>query len=341
MNTISKQKFLVAILTSKMPYLKECYESIANQIHTSIDYDIIIITNSLNKHYYNEVKQLFPLCKVIKTESNGRPVKGHNSVINYFHNHTQYDYLIPVDGDDFLYPFALKTLESYMSPPYNPDVCMLPCNDTIGTKWNIHLHCPIQKKCYLNYNIKELNIMKDVYKNLSPFKNSIGSINTPCRIILLSRKALNINIRYDENLRTYDDLIAFCQIFETSQLYPSQYNIYYLDEYNIYLYNKLNTDSCTNICLNIINEQMLFDRAIEKKFLLIKIWNLKLIKVLKNSYDNSIIQDKIKFCYSLVNSLQLPDIDINYQEINNSSKYLDQNNIENIYNIFNIPKYNK
>ena len=183
--------------------------------------------------------------------------------------------------------------------------------------------------------------MTDVYKGISPFKNSIGLINTPCRIILLSRKALNINIRYDENLRTYDDLIAFCQIFEISQLYPSQYNIYYLDEYNIYLYNKLNIDSCTNICLNLINEQMLFDQAIKNKFLLIKNWNLKLIKVLKNNYDNSIIQDKIKFCYYLVKSLQLPDIDINYQEISDSIKYLDQNNIENIYNIFNIPKNNK
>ena len=35
---------------------------------------------------------------------------GHNSCINLFKNRKQYDYLIHIDGDDFLYPYAFHQL---------------------------------------------------------------------------------------------------------------------------------------------------------------------------------------------------------------------------------------
>ena len=36
---------------------------------------------------------------------------GHNSLINLFKNRPIYDYMLMIDGDDFLYPYALNQLQ--------------------------------------------------------------------------------------------------------------------------------------------------------------------------------------------------------------------------------------
>ena len=103
-------KLLITILTSYNEYiLYESYKSIKNQIDHNIDYDVFIIVNSLNNDYYNDVSKLFnnEKIKIIETESNGKPGMGHNILINIFKNNINYDYLLPIDGDDFLYPYGL------------------------------------------------------------------------------------------------------------------------------------------------------------------------------------------------------------------------------------------
>ena len=103
-------KYLVMILTSsKLIFLKECYNSVKNQLPSGIDYDINV--NTLNDSYYGEVVKELSKDTVIRTESDGSPGKEHNSCHDYFREHTEYSQTINIDGDDFPYPFrTLSTL---------------------------------------------------------------------------------------------------------------------------------------------------------------------------------------------------------------------------------------
>ena len=124
---------LITILTSYNEFiLYECYSSLINQINIKNKYDIIIVVNSLNKNYINNVKERFKNIdvKIIETISNGRPGMGHNSCIEIFKNNKKYDYLIPIDGDDFIYPYGLSILEKSMIN--NPDIIVGGNEDVIS-----------------------------------------------------------------------------------------------------------------------------------------------------------------------------------------------------------------
>ena len=122
---------LVSILTSNsLELLRASVHSVINQLKTKIKYTIHINVNSTNEEYYDEVKKEFPDLYVFKTESNGKPGKGHNSNLKHFEKHKKFNYLLPLDGDDFLYPYALSRLEFYLT--YNPDIMVLPYNDILN-----------------------------------------------------------------------------------------------------------------------------------------------------------------------------------------------------------------
>ena len=186
-------KFLITILTSSdIDLLKSSYNSIKNQKNTKLDYDILIVVNTLDDNYYNKILEYFKDVAIIRTSSNGKPGKGHNSVVNLFYQYKSYDYLIPIDGDDFLYPNALARIEIYLK--YNPDVLMLPYNDILTNEHpDGNVSFPIFNKCYLSYN----NIVKDIVKTwnekkISPFKYNINNCNTPGRLILLTILKTNV-----------------------------------------------------------------------------------------------------------------------------------------------------
>ena len=79
-------KLLIAVLTSSnLLALKESIKSIENQKNTKIKYQLVIIVNTLNDSYYEEVKSnIKKKYKIIRTKSNGYPGKGHNSVLEFF-----------------------------------------------------------------------------------------------------------------------------------------------------------------------------------------------------------------------------------------------------------------
>ena len=86
-NIISQKKFLVTLLTSSnSSLLKLSYDTIINQLNHYLDYTIVIVVNSLDTHYYDNVLHTFKNIKVeiIQTESNGKPGKGHNSLFTIF-----------------------------------------------------------------------------------------------------------------------------------------------------------------------------------------------------------------------------------------------------------------
>ena len=93
------KKFLITLLSSSNEkLLKLSYETIINQKNHNLDYDVIIVVNSLNSDYYSDVCNEFSDfdVEIIETESNGKPGKRHNSVIEYFRNNPEFDYDRPL-----------------------------------------------------------------------------------------------------------------------------------------------------------------------------------------------------------------------------------------------------
>ena len=345
-----KKNILITLLTSNnIVFLKTAYQCLKEQLNTTLNYTIVIIVNTLDEIYYKQVITEFNNILIERTKSNGYPGKGHNSVLTYFRNHTEYDYIITLDGDDFLYPYALHNLEKYLQSPYNPDILLLPFSDNITIRYNNNsLMYPISTKCYLAYNFKtdNLDMMDLIYTTkLNPFTNHLRNINTAGRLFCLSRKALDMNLYYDEKLKWYDDVHVFLQILDYNTI-SSYFNIFYLEEFNIYLYNCLNNNSATNMFLkntehNYIEEDKLFRLSIKDKFLSIRRWDLKTIKVLHNPNNHQLfsIIDKIKWVKNLIQTFGLHDIHIQYDNLNKLKQFMIQENqieLSHFYNKENI-----
>ena len=309
------KKYLISLLTSsKLEYLIESYFSLVKQINHNINYDILIMINSLNKNYYNEVIDYFKSIDIEKnftnkviiaqSESNGKPGKGHNSVLNYFKNNDIYDYIITFDGDDFLYPCALERIQSYIQ--YNPDILMLPFSDILNPQYNQCYGMPIKDNIFLNFNNYSPNMI-DTWKKqkLSPFDNHIHFVNTAGRLIFVSRNALELDLYYDENMGLFDDVHIFLQVFEAA-IVNKKLNIFMLHDCDIFLYNRLNEDSVTeklnNKIIDINDENKHLINSIQNKFFSIRDWDLsKLIFLTNKKNDSFTIIDKINFADELVN----------------------------------------
>ena len=75
----------------------------------------------------------YPNDNVIRTKSNGKSGKGHNSVLDFFESKSEYDNLFMLDGDDFLYPSALRHIEAFIIQN-NPEILMLMGHDVLDDK---------------------------------------------------------------------------------------------------------------------------------------------------------------------------------------------------------------
>lgn len=304
---------LVTLLTSSgIKYLKESVNSILQQKHTNFQYNLVIIVNTLNDSYYDLVKKTFPNIEIVRTKSNGKPGKGHNSVVQYFCDNPEYDYLIPIDGDDFLYPIALHQIERYICN-YNNDVIFLMYTDQItNTLNNVNIpHINLLNKCYLLWNFNHITDKQwYIDKGPNPFKNKIFDMNTPGRLILLSRKMTQFNLYYQEDCKLYDDYYLFMQIFELS--YTHNINIIKTGDNNIYLYNKIiNTSASYNFKIDDKeNEEKAFRTLVNNtNFSFIKDWNLAKIphKQIPES-RNFNFNDKYDYLKKLVKNLDISDI---------------------------------
>lgn len=348
-------KLLLSLLTSsKLDYLIEAYDCILNQSNHTLDHDILIMINTLNDEYYEKVIDYFENKKpdnliierdnliIERSESNGKPGKGHNSVIEYFKNNDSYDYILMFDGDDFTYPCTLNRIEQYLH--YNPDALLLPFNDILNPKLNESCGIPINNNVYYTFNNISDNIIHQwCTDKLSPFKNHINNVNTPGRLILLSRNALNINISYDENMGLYDDLIVFMQLFETS-LYKKEYNIFMVHDCDIMIYNRLNDESATeklqNKIIDIESENNILINSIKNNFYLIRDWDLRKMIFLSNTTNDIFsIVDKVKYVNKLVDRLDYDNEDI-FSNCNINMdpfmKYAIINNNQELFNEYDI-----
>ena len=160
------KNILITILTSYNEHiLFQTFLSIYGKITHIFNYTIVIVVNSINLHYYKNVCEKFKKyeIEIIETESNGKPGKGHNSVINYFKNNPKYDYLIPIDGDDFLYPHAFQQLSKILF--YNPTI-VVGGNEDYISNFN-DLYNP--NNCYKLKNSYFLYTEPNIYTNMSFF----------------------------------------------------------------------------------------------------------------------------------------------------------------------------
>lgn len=280
-------KVLISILSSFNEYiLYETYNSIKNQENTKINFDIKIVVNSLNKNYYNDVKRKFENINVeiIETESNGKPGMGHNSCLELFSKREEYDYLIPIDGDDFLYPYALKQIEKLLI--YNPDIIVGGNEDVISNYKELYNK---ESSIYLT-NKYFLNIEPNI---LIKKEFMLGKKGTPCRLLLINRKILNykINEYYCSKCKVFDDYLFYLHVLNLH--FTTNMNIYFISLKNIYIYYKAHISSVcyenSNDCDDNLNK-------LEEKFPLLielsKKIKLKLSTLYVNNINNEIIEYK-------------------------------------------------
>lgn len=107
-------KLLTTLLTSNdIVKLKRICDSAQEVIPIQgIEWEVVVIVNSIHDGYFEEVEALNLPFKVINTESNGKPGKGKNACLDYFLS-TDFDYVSQIDGDDILYPSYLQSLYNH------------------------------------------------------------------------------------------------------------------------------------------------------------------------------------------------------------------------------------
>ena len=325
-------KILLLLLSSSDLYVLTRTYNLIKKYKTK-EFTVKIVINTLDTSYYNKVCNEIKDCEIIETESNGLPGKGHNSQIHIFEQSPEYDYLLKIDGDDFLNPMAFTRLLAYLQ--CKPDIINLMASETISTQFTAPtaLHMNIHNTYYLNYNVTTMvnNMYYTMCKN--PLNVDIYNTFTPGILLLISRNMLNYDIFYDEHMTIYDDLITFLKCYKLwKQEKIKMFNI--LDT-NIYLYNKLNENSITssithNKC-QIANTY--FKKHYSNQFNIIKNWDLKEIPVLQ--YDNKMyLQEKIKFCESIYDIGYLKPINIDYSNFGLFRNYAIQHNLPEMKYIY-------
>lgn len=274
----SDERLMVCILTSsKLEYFRESLRSVRRQQPANIAWDLFIVVNTLNEDYYETILREFPNENIVRTQSNGRSGRGHNSVLDFFQQREEYDYLFMLDGDDFLYPSALRHVGSYIQSD-RPEVLMLMYHDSLAdmVRDKKAPHFLIGNSCYWFYNFKA-TCLKAWFKQkgVNPFKNPIYKLNTMGRLILFSRESLKYGIRYDENCLLYDDYYPSMQVLELA--YAGK-NVVRTDDSLIYLYNRINDTSQTKRFFSnqklLEVEEKTFRKSIAGKFESIQDWDL-------------------------------------------------------------------
>jgi hypothetical protein len=302
---------LITLLTSNgLKYLKESVKCILNQKQTLFQYSLIIVVNTLKDNYYDTVVKTFPNIKIIRTKSNGKPGKGHNSLLQIFKENPQYDFIIPIDGDDYLYPYAVSRIERYISN-YKVDVLFLMYSDQLSYTLNCPNvpHIEIDNKAFLIWNFNHITDKQwYIDKGPNPFENNINKLNTPGRLMVLSRKMIPYNIYYQEECSLYDDYYPFMQIFE--QMYNSDIVVIKTGDTNLLLYNKLIEGSASNKYLPAeqAKEETAFRTILDKSnFKHILKWDLHSIphQQFPEFYSFG-FRDKYTFLIELLNNLDIP-----------------------------------
>jgi glycosyltransferase involved in cell wall biosynthesis len=289
-------KALVLILTSsKFNLLKRCIESVENQRKVNYKWELKIVVNTLNEEYYEKVKNEITNYEVIRTESNGRPGKGHNSLYYVFRMNEKFDYMFYIDGDDLFYPTAFQQYETIIKNNPNVDLVHLMLNDNIS-----YVEKPNLKNFKLKHKFKlysSANEHKNWWKYLevkNPFVEKIEDCKTPTRILVVSRKVLDSRVRYSEQLKLYDDFLSFLTLTEAQR--NNELNTLVITDSNIYLYNAVNDHSVSHIFKDTEYENRIFKEE-TADIIHMRDWDLLKLPFYECPIaDNFTLQQKVDFC---------------------------------------------
>ena len=243
------KKYLIVILTSSdIDVLRISVECAYNQTIKDV-FDVYVVVNTLQDDYYNKVLTLCnaemkdKVTKVVRTDSNGRPGKGHNSVIDVF-NKTNYEYLVFCDGDDFLYPLALERIECQAkkkdfdafilcSSSSKLSMSRHTCDESF--QWNQEL---------VTYDWKKtISIDRFLFCRISTDFNTM--LATPCRLFIIKKSCALEQIQlFDERMEIYDDYNMFISFYRYDK--TKKYEICFLCDPYIYMYNYTNPKSVSH-----------------------------------------------------------------------------------------------
>jgi len=290
-------KYLVGILcSSNVRLLRETVNSVTNQINFD-DYHIFIVVNTLDEVFYQDVIREFgynkheKLKKIIRTESNGSPGKGHNSVLEIFYNNYNYENLIKVDGDDFLFPYAIERINNIQTEEKS-DVITLVGNCSVSNtifKYNKQRKVDPDTDMYCrDYNI-QLGFHIQEVNNIRQIDDGFDTLTiTPLRLLCVNRKILSkyMKLYNDEMYKGVD--IEYCVIFY-KELRNPDYKITHLSDPYIYLYNGINDDSVTKHHDNNIG---IFNHDKNIRDNLLKKYDLTDYKI--SNINITVYQDKLK-----------------------------------------------
>ena len=305
---------MIILTSSHVSYATRAYESVAGQQPVNFDYDVFINVNTLNPNYITEVREAFkdkPVT-IVETESNGRPGKGHNSVLQIFKEHPQYDYLIMLDGDDMFYPCAFQQLEQLLEKKPDTDLAHLMINDNISTNDNDKKRIKLHGNYYIYTSAEMQENWWDRVELKNPFKDPLHLCRTPSRMVLSSRRIFEsrIPIEYSEKCRLYDDFKAFLSWAEAS--YEKTLNVYSLSDPVIYCYNGQNDESVTYGFRKIHHEgeQKVFDEETKQYNALRSDWfnqlkNLPWVKL--DNPKNFTMKDRIDFANKWFVNFEIQD----------------------------------
>lgn len=220
-------KFLSAVLTSEN--INACKRALATIPSHA---DKIVVCNTLDNNYRNIVNNELTDVRVIHTESNGKPGQGKQSVIDYFLT-TDYDCLIQIDGDDFLYPNGYDCIKQIMSEHqvdviglFNEDILI---DNKIFSSWKTFDF----KEVTQNVPVADVMAMKDFFN--SAFELVRQNDNLFNRIICLSRKGATF-AKIDIDLPGCEDLKLSALLKKHHLLGDLKYLC--VETSNIYVYNK-------------------------------------------------------------------------------------------------------
>jgi hypothetical protein len=270
-------KFLVAILTSSKPELARlCYDTVIDQRQHTLQLDVVIVVNSLNAAHKSRIERAMEGTgvEIVETASNGTPGQGHNSLLALFQDRVEYDYLIPVDGDDLLYPSAFHQLEKFL--PSEPHCVALQTNDSLTKSTKIVRHAALQNAWRLESWFDDQNNWWAERFLPSPFVEKLRHCVTPARPILLHRAALEHLPResYGVDFTLYDDMIFFLNLCDAWYRRPSAFNLCFTSNTYMYVHNDVNPASMSNAGVDYDREEQLFRVQTAGRFENIRQWRL-------------------------------------------------------------------
>jgi glycosyltransferase involved in cell wall biosynthesis len=193
---------LVAILTSeKIEKLIRCIESVLSQTE-----EVIVVCNTLDTSYVEQARKIAKAYNLefIVTESNGKPAKGKNSVLEIFRSRSQFKYYMQIDGDDYLTPDALSEIATIVQQ--NPDV------DVIGAQGGRLIYngaTTTGKQFFIEYLA---NVNDEQRSRLIDLGKFLTANLQESRMLLYSKKVVN-TFNFDETFNGLEDVVGAYKLY--------------------------------------------------------------------------------------------------------------------------------